>query len=86
VQGVRRPSKVLDSMNAGGRLRDYCCKECIGSKTQITRGYLKVFRKECELGSFWKLEFTSEISGGLEPLNCSKGRRRSKLSHKSLRS
>jgi hypothetical protein len=65
VQGVRRPSEVLDFTNPGGRLRDYCCKECTGSKTQITRGYLKVFRKECVQGSFWKLEFTSESSGGI---------------------
>jgi hypothetical protein len=48
VQGVRRPIEALDFINPVGRLKDHCCKECIGSKTQITRSYLEVFRKECE--------------------------------------
>jgi hypothetical protein len=34
---------------------------------------LKVFRKECEQDSFWRLEFASESSGGIAPLKCSKG-------------
>jgi hypothetical protein len=55
-------------------LKDYCCKKCTESKTQITEGYLKVFHKECEQGSFdWKLEFASESSGGITPLKFSKG-------------
>jgi hypothetical protein len=65
VQGVRRPVEALDFINPEGRLKDHCCKECTGSEIQITRGYLKVFRKECEQGSFWKLEFISESSGGI---------------------
>jgi hypothetical protein len=65
VQGVRRLVEIFELINQGEELKDYCCKECTGSKTQITRGYLKVFRKECEQGSFWKLEFASESSGGI---------------------
>jgi hypothetical protein len=43
------------------------------SRTQITRGYLKDCRKECEQNSFWGLDFASESSGGIVPLKCSKG-------------
>jgi hypothetical protein len=52
VQGVRRPIEALDFINPEGRLKDHFCKECIGCKTQITKSYLKVCRKECEHGSF----------------------------------
>jgi hypothetical protein len=62
---VHRPIEALDFINLEGRLKEHCCKECTGSETEITRGYLKVFHKECEQGSFWKLEFASEISGGI---------------------
>jgi hypothetical protein len=65
LQGVCRLSEVLGFSNPVGRVRDYCCKECIGSKTQITKGYLKVFRKEFEKRSFSKMEFASERSGGI---------------------
>jgi hypothetical protein len=54
-------------------VKDYYCKECTGSKTQITKGYLKVFRKECEQEPFGSLEFASESSGEITPLKCSKG-------------
>jgi hypothetical protein len=65
AQGVRRLVEALDFINPEGRLKDHCCKECTGLENQITRGYLKVFRKECEQVSFWKLEFISEILGGI---------------------
>jgi hypothetical protein len=65
MQGVRRLVEALDFINPKGRLKDHYCKECTGSEIQITRGYLKVCRKECEQGSFWKLEFISESSGGI---------------------
>jgi hypothetical protein len=73
VQGVHRPIEALNFINPEGRLKDQCCKECIGSETQITRGYLKIYRKECEKRSFWEVEFTSESSGRITPLEFSKG-------------
>jgi hypothetical protein len=36
---------------------------------------LKVFRKECEQDSFWRIEFVSESPGRIAPLKCSKGGR-----------
>jgi hypothetical protein len=69
---VRRPIEALDFISLEGRLKDHCCKECTGLEIQITRGYLKVFHKECEQEPFGRLEFASEISGGITPLNTSK--------------
>ena len=55
------------------RLKDHYCKESTGSKTQITRSYLKVCHKECEKEPFGSLEFESESSGEITLLRCSKG-------------
>jgi hypothetical protein len=54
-------------------LRDCCCKKPTESQTQITRGYLKVVARSACRDPFGSLEFTSEISEGIEPLKCSKG-------------
>jgi hypothetical protein len=43
------------------------------SKTQITRGYLKVVTRSAFRDPFGSLEFTRESSEGIEPLRCSKG-------------
>ena len=72
VQGVRKLVEALDFINPKGRLKDHCCKECTGSEIQITKGYLKVCRKECKKRSSWKLEFISKSSRGITPLNTSK--------------
>jgi hypothetical protein len=48
-------------------------QECTRSNTQLTRGCLNIFCKECEQDPFGKLVFTSESSGRITPLTCSKG-------------
>jgi hypothetical protein len=77
-----RLSEVWDFTNSRGRLRDCCCKRCTESKTQITRGYLKIIARSACRDPFGSLEFASESSEGIEPLKCSKGGR-SKSSHRS---
>jgi hypothetical protein len=72
VQAVHRPVEALYFIDPEGRWKDYCCKECTESRTQITRGYLKDCHKECEHKSSSRLRFISESLGGLVPLKSSK--------------
>jgi hypothetical protein len=55
MEGVQRPSEVLDFTNLRGRLRDYCSKECIDSKTLNNQRLFESFRKECVQGPFWEV-------------------------------
>jgi hypothetical protein len=67
-----RASWNLKSYQLRWRWKDCYCKECTESRTQITIGYLKDCRKECEQDLSRKLKFTSESSRGLVPLKSSK--------------
>jgi hypothetical protein len=54
VQGVRRLGEGLGFYKLKRKIERLLLQECTESKTQITRGYLKIFRKECVQGPFWK--------------------------------
>jgi hypothetical protein len=73
VQGVCRLGEVWDFTNSRGRLRDWCCKRSRESKTQITKGYLKIAARSACKDPFGGLEFVRERSEGIEPMKCSKG-------------
>jgi len=72
MQGVCRLVKILN-LSTKERLKDYYCRECIESRDQITRIYLKDCRKECVQESFGDLSLQVKSWRGIAPLKCSKG-------------
>jgi hypothetical protein len=64
MHGVCKPIEALDVINPEGSLKDHYCKECAGSKTQITRGYLKVFTRSVSRIPFGSLSLQEKDQEG----------------------